>query len=303
MKKGHTLGIILILIGIAWIIRQAGILSVNWLAAIKSLWPVFLVAAGASVILGQRRKLVSVIWILTFAVLIGFGIYKRNEPARFLEFDRNIQIDVSPLTEVPKTAAEKEIVLAQDAEEGRLILQLDAVKLDLSGKSGDRLVWLHSNIPGLKQRVSDGKLTVLEYSQEKNNKKVNRDFRLEMNPDVKWNIKADLNVVDGTLNLQEIPVEQMDLALAVGELEIRFGQHQQIAKMNLLSGAANLDIYIPQGTGLKIKSENLIKTLDVHNLTMIEKDDFLISENYETADNKIDIKIVSALSEIEVFAQ
>lgn len=303
MKKGHTLGIILILIGIAWIIRQAGILSVNWAAAFKTLWPVFLVAAGASVILGSRRKLVSVIWILTFAVFIGFGVYKRNEPVRFMQFDRNIQIDVSPLTEVQKTAAEKEILLTQDAEEGRLILQLDAAKLDLSGKSSDRLVRLDSNIPGLKQRVSGGKLTVLEYSQEKNDKKVNRDFRLEINPDLKWDIDANLGIADGTLNLQEIPVEQIDLKLAVGKLEIRFGQHQKVAKMNLWSGAANLDIYIPQGTGLKIKSENIIKDLDVHNLSMVERDDFLVSENYETADKKIDIEIISALSEIEVFAQ
>lgn len=303
MKKGHTLGLILILIGIAWIIRQAGILSVNWAAAIKTLWPVFLVAAGASVILGQKKKLVSGIWILTFIVFIGFGIIKRNEPVQLIELDQSIQIDLGPLDEVKKTAADKEVPLAQDAEEGKLILQLGAVKMNLSGKGSDSLVRLDSNIPELKQRVYSGKQTVLEYSNEQDNKKINRDFRLEMNPDLKWKIEAILGVADGTLNLQEVPVEQMDLKLAAGKLEIRFGQHQKVTKMNLWSGATKLDIYIPQGTGLKVRSGNFISNLDIHNLNMNERDGFLVSENYDTAEYQIEIEIVSALSEIEFFVQ
>lgn len=303
MKKGHTLGIILILIGIAWIIRQAGILSVNWAAAIKTLWPVFLMAAGASVMLGQKKKLVAAIWILTFAVFIGFGIYKRNEPVRLIELDQDLQIDVGPLAVVQKTAAEKEILLAQGTEEGRLILQLGAVKMNLDGKSSDRLVRLDSNIPGLKQRVFQGRQAVLEYSHEQDNRKINRDFRLEMNPDLNWDIEANLGVVDGILNFEEVPLRQMDLRLGVGELEIRFGQHQEVINMNLWSGAATLDIYIPKGAGLKIRSGNIITDLDVHNLNMNERDDFLVSENYDTADQKIDIEIVSAMSEIEVFVQ
>jgi hypothetical protein len=303
MKKGHVLGIILIFIGVAWIIRQAGIFSVNWAASIKTMWPVFLVAAGATVMLGQRKKLVSAIWIITFVIFIGFGIYKRNEPVRLIEFDRNIQIDVGPLTGKQRTAAEKEIPLERDTEEGRLVLNLGTARLDLKGKDGDKLAWLDSNIPGLKQRISGGKLAVLEYSHDESSRKMKREFQLELNSDLKWDIDANLGLVDGTMNLQEIPVEQMNLKLGVGEMDIRLGQKQEVAKVNLWSGAANLDIYIPKGTGLKIRSGNIIDNVDIHNLSMNERDDFLVSENYETADRKIEIEIVSALSEIEVFVQ
>jgi hypothetical protein len=303
MKKGHTLGIILILIGAAWIIRQAGVISVNWAASVKTLWPVFLVAAGATIMLGQKKKLVTGIWILTFVVFIGFGISKRNEPARIIDFEENLQIDVGPLTEVRKTAPEKEIQLSQGTGEGRLILQLGAAKVNLSGKGSDVLVRLDSNIPGLRQRLSNGKQAVLEYSHEQSNRKVNPHFQLEMNPDIKWDIEANLGVVDGTLNLEEVAVRQMDLRLGVGEMEIRFGQRQEITKMNLWSGATKLDIYIPKDAGLKIKSGKLISALDVHNLNMNEQDGFQISDNYDTAKQKIEIEIVSAMSEIEVFVQ
>ncbi len=303
MKKGHTLGVILILIGIAWIIRQAGILSVNWAAALKTLGPVFLVAAGATVMLGHRRKLISAIWILTFIVFIGFGIYKRNEPAQLFEFERNLQIDLGPLANMKLTTTEREIKLNQGTEEGRLILQLDAAKINLSGMEGDMLVRLDSNIPELKQRISHGKQTVVEYNREESNRKVKRDFRLEINPDLMWDIEARLGVVDGVMNLSDIPLRQLDLRLGVGEMEVRFGQLQEVTKMNLWSGATVLDLYIPQGTGLKIRSGNIITDLDIHNLNMIEQDGYLVSENYDSAEYKIEVEIVSAMSEIEVFVQ
>jgi len=303
MKKGHTLGLILILIGIAWIIRQAGIISINWAAALKTLWPVFLVAAGASVLLGQRRKLVSGIWILTFLVFIGFGIYKRNEPARLLDLEEKIQIDMGPLEQIQRTAPEKEILLTQGTETGRLILQLGTAKIDLNAKASDALAKLDSNIPGLKQRFIQGTQTVLEYSNEQSDNSTRQDFKLDLNPEIKWDIEANLGVVDGSLNLEEIPVEQIHLALGVGDLKIRFGQKQEITRMNLLSGAANLDIYIPKGSGLKIKQGKIMTNLDVHYMNMIEQGDYLISDNYDTAAQKFEIEVVSALSGINVFVQ
>ena len=303
MKKGHTLGLILILIGIAWIIRQAGIISINWAAALKTLWPVFLVAAGASVLLGQRRKLVSGIWILTFLVFIGFGIYKRNEPARLLDLEGEIQIDVGPLEQIRRTTPAREILLTQGTETDRLILQLGTAKINLNAKASDALAKLDSNIPGLKQRIIQGTQTVLEYSNEQSDSSTKQDFKLDLNPNIKWDIEANLGVVDGSLNLEEIPIEKLHLALGVGDLKIRFGQKQEMTRMNLWSGATSLDIYIPKGSGLKIKQGKIISNLDVHYMDMIEQDDYLISENYDTAAHKIEIEIVSALSGINVFVQ
>lgn len=44
MKKGNVIGVILIFIGIAWIIRQTGVININWMASVKVLWPIFLVS-------------------------------------------------------------------------------------------------------------------------------------------------------------------------------------------------------------------------------------------------------------------
>lgn len=303
MKKGHTLGIILILIGVVWILKQTGIMSVNWAASIKTLWPIFLVAIGATIILGSRRRLITGIWILAFALLIGFGIYKRNEPNRLFDFQKNFKIDLGPIAETQKEPIKNEIPFEQGTDEGRLILKLEASKLSLTKGSEDLLAKVDSNIPKLEQRLSGGEQTVLEYSHESNETRITPYFNLEMNPFLQWEIDASMGVVDGKMDFAEIPVNRIDLAVGAGDMDIIIGEQQETTDVNLHAGAAKLDIYIPKGTGVKLKSGKILTDLDFHNITMIEEDDTLVSDNYYDAIQKIDIEIVTAMSSIDIFTQ
>jgi predicted membrane protein len=73
--------------------------------------------------------------------------------------------------------------------------------------------------------------------------------------------------------------------------------------MNVRTGAADLDIYIPRDAGLKVKSGRFMSDLDFNNINMNAQDDTFISENYDTAKQKIEVDITSAMSEIEIFVQ
>lgn len=299
MKRRNTLGILLILIGIVWIVRQTGVISINWAASLKTLWPVILVAAGLSIVLGNRKGLTTGIWILTLAALIGFGIWKRNEPVKILEFD----IDIGSLAEVRKEASDSEILLQQGTEGGKLILQIESAKVNLSGGSDERLVKLDSNIPGLMQRVSHGKITTLEYSHEEYRKNLKPNFRLEMNPDLRWDIEANLELVDGEFDLTEVPTERMAISIEVGDLDIRLGDKQENTELTIWGGMAGLDIYIPRDAGLKINQGKLVTQIGFHNMNIDEQDGQFVTENYDTAEQKIQIEIGSALSKIEIFGE
>lgn len=304
MKKGKTFGIILILIGIAWLIRQTGVISVNWMASFKKLWPVFLVALGVSLMAGQRRKLKAGIWVLTFALLIGFGIYKRNEPGRIIYFYDNSKVDYGPVLQVEKVQAENEISLPAGIEEGKLILQLGAVNLNLSDGGGDLLVSLDSNIPNLEQRLAEGKQTVLEYTHEKlNSPNSTRKFNLEMNPEILWDINANLSVIDGKLDLGKIQVRNIDLNLGAGDVVLVIGGMQKDTNVNLRAGAADLSIYLPESAGLRVKAGKLFTDLSFHNISVTSKDGVYLSDNYETAAQSINIDVQSAISSIKILAK
>ncbi len=304
MKKGKTFGIILILIGIAWLIRQTGVISVNWMASIKKLWPVFLVALGVSLMAGQRRRLKAGIWVLTFALLIGFGIYKRNEPGTIIHFYDNSEADSGPVSQVEKVRAENEISLPAGIEEGKLILQLGGVNLNLSEGGGDLLVSLDSNIPNLEQRLAEGKQTVLEYTHEElNSPNSTRKFNLEMNPEILWDINANLGIIDGKLDLGKIRVRNIDLNLGAGDVALIIGGMQKDTNVNLRAGAADLSIYLPESAGLKVKAGKLFTDISFHNISITEKNGVYESENYEDAVQKVEIDAQSAVSSIKIFAK
>jgi predicted membrane protein len=304
MKKGNIFGIILILIGIAWLMRQTGIISINWAVSVKVLWPVFLVAAGITLLARRRNWLVTTVWILTFVLFIGFGIYKRNEPGRIFDIEKRFGIDKGPIVSVKKQPFTAEIPLPQDAEKGRLILQLGGVNLNLKEGNDSLFIKTGSNIPGLQQRLAEGKQTVLEYSHEQFNAgNAIRNMNLEMNPDLVWTVDANLGVVDGKMDFSNITVEDITLQLGAGEMALSIGDKQAYSKITLRAGASDIDIFVPSEAGLMVKSGNILTDLSFHNLSLTSKDGVYVSENYEKADHKIEIDVVSALSAVQIYGR
>lgn len=303
MRKGKTFGIILILVGIAWLIRQTGFVSVNWLASIKTLWPLFLVALGVSIMAGQRTKLKLGVWVLTFVIILGFGIYKRNEPGMTTRFYGNQQADTG-LISLEKEDAKNKIPLPSEAEEGKLILQLGAVKLNLSDGGSELLVNLDSNIPKLEQRLVQGKQTIIEYSNEKRNmSNQERKFNLEMNPNIVWDINANLGATDGKLDLGKIPVRNIELNMGAGDVDLILGSMYEDTNVVLRAGATDLNIYLPESSGLMVKAGKFLTNLSFHNISVTNKDGVYVSENYEKATQSIDIDLLTGVSSINIFAK
>ncbi len=302
MKKGNTLGIILILIGVSWIIFQTGIISVNWYAAIRALWPLFLVAAGAGMLIGHRKKLNTVIWILTFIIFFGFGIYKADEPLNHFEWKGNFGKDSISTGE--KEPFMDEIQLPDGTKEGRLILELGGIKLNLGKGSNNLLAKTESNISDLEQRFEEGEQAVLEYRHGKyQSGNTIRSFDLEVNPTLLWEVDTNLGVIDGEMDFSEIPLKSMDLQLGAGKMVLIIGDRQGNAHIDLRAGASDIDIHVPEGVGLKVETGNFLTDLSFNNVSMIADNGVYVTENYENASHKIDINIITALSAIEIFVR
>lgn len=304
MKKGNVIGVILIFIGIAWIIRQTGVININWMASVKVLWPIFLVSIGISLLVRRRNWVVTSVWILTFVLFIGFGVYKRNETGRIFEIEKQFGIDKSPIVSVKKQPFTSEIPLPKEAEKGRLILQLGGVNLNIKEGNDSLFIKTGSNIPNLQQRLAEGKQTVLEYSHKQFNAgNAIRNMDLEMNPDLVWEVDANLGVVDGKMDFSNIPAEAITLQLGAGEMALSIGDKQAHTKVTLRAGASDVDIYVPSQAGLMVKSGNILTDLSFHNLSLTAKDGVYVSENYDNSDQIIEIDVVSALSAVQIFGK
>lgn len=302
MTKKNILGLILIFTGVAWILDLSGIVHVNWAEAIKNLWPVILIAAGISMLAGRSRLVTTTVWILTFALFIGFGIYKNNEN----KSERIIGDETPDIksAQVAMEPADDKIALGSETEEGKLTIELGTAIINIEDGNRNLLAEADTNIPNIQQQLADGKQAVLKYTQHEYEKSdIARNFNLRLNPAIPWEIDASLSVVDGKFDLGKIPLSLLDLKLGVGDLDLIVGKQQEHSVINIQAGATDLEIYIPKEAGLMVKSGNLLTNLKFHGIDMTSQEDVFISENYEQAECKIEMNIQSAVSTIEIFAE
>ncbi|MDD4295408.1 MAG: DUF5668 domain-containing protein [Ruminiclostridium sp.] len=306
MKKRNALGIVLVLAGIAWIIEMTGLVKINWGESFETLWPVILVAIGINLMVRQRKSIKTVVWLLTLAIFIGFGIYKGNESGNHI-FENNNSIlgtkiynqqsnDLKPY--------ENEVLLSKGTEKGKIILNLDAVNLNISDGNGELFVKADSNIQELKQRVSEGKQTIIEYSHERyDTANTVRNFNLQMNPGLQWEIEANIGAADGKLNFSKTAVGRIDLTIGAGDLDLIIGKQEINTSISLRAGAADLVLHIPEGTGLRVKGGKLLSDISYHNIAMEYKNGEYQSENYKDASQVIEVDILTAISAIKIIAE
>lgn len=303
MRKDNTIGVFLILAGIVWIINITGIVSINWYESLKIFWPVILVAIGINLMVKNHKVIKTLVWVMAFIIFVGFGVYQVNGFGRF-HFDSSRLNTKIKYNEVKKEPAENEVLLPAEAEKGKVVLSLGAVKLNLSEGSRELFVKVDSDIPNLTQYLSEGKQTIIEYGHEKYNAANSvRNFNLRMNPGIPWEIEANIGAADGKLDLSSIQAEHIDLSIGAGDLELIIGEQKESTTINLRAGAAEMVLYIPEGAGLKVENSKFLSDISFNNISMKSKNGEYISENYENADQIIDLNILTAISAIQIYAK
>jgi len=150
-------------------------------------------------------------------IFTGFGIYKGNEPDHPFRNSFFSGTYKNKLKSENTEPFKNEVAIPKEAEKGKIILNLGAVNLNLSEGSRDLFVKADSNIPNLRQRISEGKLTIIEYSRGRYDE-VNtvRDFNLHMNPGFLWEIEGNIGAADGKLDLTSVSTEKISLTIGAG---------------------------------------------------------------------------------------
>jgi hypothetical protein len=83
MKKNLSLGIILILIGVIWLLSNLNVFSLSlinvFFHAMGKLWPLILIGAGVNLLLKENRNVKLITWLIVFAAIILYGLFTYSE--------------------------------------------------------------------------------------------------------------------------------------------------------------------------------------------------------------------------------
>jgi hypothetical protein len=82
MRKNTTLGVIVILVGIIWLLSNLNLFSFSlidvFFRALGELWPLILIGIGVNILLKENAVLRLLVWLIIFTAILLYGLYGIN---------------------------------------------------------------------------------------------------------------------------------------------------------------------------------------------------------------------------------
>jgi len=281
MKKRNLWGLLLILIGILWLLAAGDMVSV--VLAVLTLWPVFFVAAGITLLLKKEARVMRVVvWVIAIALVIGYGIYLGSN-------SRDL------------TGGERYIIEMKDGmEHAKMEINTGTANLR-TGASDSVLAQVNSDIKGLTYSYSGGGDSIV-FSQEGRPFAIDsgRNFFADLNKSVVWDLEFNTGTADGVLDFSGFPLGKCEISGGTCDLRIIAGSLQDATDIECNGALVNLSISIPEGTGIRIKSDALVNNISGNGITLRREGERYESSNYHSADRSINLNVNGVFTHITV---
>ena len=205
----------------------------------------------------------------------------------------------------------KEVTLPLDgATEAKIRIEHGAGRLRISGaaKSGELL---------------SGRFHNLDLSSDKSGNRLNARLRpdfqggfiwffpwnwghrghewdFSLNPDIPLTLDIDTGASDNNIDLSAIKLNMLDLDTGASSTRIILPEKGGHSRVEISSGAASMDITIPNGVAADIRVESGLADIKIDETRFPRSGKHYISPDYETAANKIDLRLETGVSSVKI---
>jgi len=315
-------GLILVLIGAAFLLNNYGYLHFHWENFIR-LWPIFLVIAGVNLVFAHNKSPWATILKIAVAVcgigLLLFGNfgdrynfwpgwhyshhYSRNDDNNDMNDDDNNDDDNgNAKMAVNGTFSEP---YASSVKVAKLNISGGATTYNLADTSNqlfsastsdksDRYTFyknMEDSVPVLNFKMKDHH--GFNFDSDKNR----AEFRLNPNPI--WEINVETGASSIEFDLSKFKVKSLQLHGGAASFHIKLGMPQATTEVEVETGVSGVDISIPQNAACSIETDS---GLSDNNFSGFNKtnDNSYETPGYAAAKNKMHIHISGGLSGFNV---
>ncbi|MDQ2086291.1 toast rack family protein [Herbivorax sp. ANBcel31] len=301
-KSGIGAGLFFIFIGTIVMLMQFEIIDFSIISFVTSnlitVIAMILIVSGINTMFDYHFVKI-ITWVAFFAIIIILSHqYSKNDEYKSYENTNKFEIERKDETDYAE-----------------LDINLGAVKVNINS-TDDKLV--EGNINGLNFREP-----VVNY--ENDNKKANvklstprrfsflniEDFfnrnssgvensNLHLNEDVLWDINLNLGAVDTKFDMSNLKIQNLELNGGAGSFKLILGERYENTKIDINAGASSFDIYVPEDSGLKVSSTGVLNSLKFNDITLEEKDEYYVSDNFDDAENNIEIDVKMGVGSIKI---
>ena len=273
-------GLLLILIGGLALAGNFGLVTIEW-SSLWRLWPLFIVAAGLSILSFKNIiwKIISVILSVAAVAVIAWillGGFKQIGVGTPQNYSETIQV------------ASSEVKSAE--------ISLDAGASEIKISTADQLVAatasLTSNFATLEQNSNtSGSIQKINFSMKSGDIwfgsfKNQWDIKLNRNLPISFNVNA--GACDADIDLSLAKLNAVDIDMGASSLVLKLGEIQSITNVNIASGASSITIRVPNNSGVKLYIDDGLNSKELADLKLSGNKTYE-SNNYNSASKKIDI--------------
>ena len=297
-QRGFGFAGALILVGVAALLWNFNVLPDRFLHAAWSLWPVALVAVGASLVLSRVR-----VWLGSLAFLViltaGFGtawglaaagqgpvihreaiaVNTGNATAARLE----LQVGAGTLT--LDAEAPPDLLLAGELESRTTG---DTYSISEAQRPGGRSVIRLNNAAGREYSIFPGQAPSEEWT-------------LHLTPHIPTEIRVDAGAADIDLDLRNLDLQRLEIKAGAADIDVVMPAAAGKTEASIEVGAASLRITVPEGVAARIVVDAGLSSVQIDEGRFVQlKGDVYTSPDFERAANRLDITIDAGASHVEI---
>lgn len=296
-------GVIFISAGIVFLLNNLGYVPWAVWLRILSFWPVILIAIGIEKIFGKTRlSFLTVLSPLLFMAAIlgpayfsaGFGEKvewgKAHRAPNRYEWNKDQDTSLVKVTAIVEVRA------------GNLEISSDTQKL-ISAKLD---YWKRKPITTYEYSSSDRSATI-EIKDEERQWRVwfwsgwgEKDWTITLTNKIPLDLKIYARASEGELNLSDLRLTNLKLDLKATNFNLKLGDLVDQLNGKVESDASQLEILIPEDTGLKIENHAQLISTSFRDISIMEYDHIFQTSNFDQASKKIILSLEGSVTRLVV---
>ncbi len=306
MRSRHIFwGLILILIGALFILKNLEIIYFSW-GALLRLWPVLLILLGISLLpikTGGKLLFSAIAIIIALVLMFNSDHYWHWKPIRFgngwyfgyhhddyEEYDWQSEEITEPYNEDIGKA-----VLIFDAAIGEFTINSTTEELLDFEKEGNMGPYrFATQSKGGKYYITlDLKDNFLRGSKLSNKANV----KLNKNPE--WELDIDVAAADIEMDLTPFKVRELNIDGGASDIEIKLSDLLNEVAMNIDASASSISILIPEDFGCELDASTVLTNRDLEGMEKY-KDGIYRSFDFNNSQKRVYINMNAAIADISI---
>jgi len=118
--------------------------------------------------------------------------------------------------------------------------------------------------------------------------------------DVPLDLVFEIGAVDAHLDLSEILVKNLALKTGASSTDLKLPAGAGMTHLKVESGMASVKIQIPKGVAARIETQSGLASISVDQSRFPKQNGYYQSGDYETAENKVEIRIETGMGSVEI---